>query len=137
MKLKDKLIGFVFGAAIASVATVWAVTGQNGFLDLTGSPMLMATGGSDLRLGTSDETAPGKVDILVDGAAAWSFTTGTGFVGTGTGDIGWTVNAGANTACSSTCTTPCVFGVNTASATADIVDCADATADECLCAGAS
>ena len=43
------------------------------------------------------------------------------------------VVAGANTACSSTCTGFCFFGVNTASATADIVNCADATADECLC----
>ena len=43
------------------------------------------------------------------------------------------VVAGANTACSTTCTGFCFFGVNTASATADIVDYADATADECLC----
>lgn len=43
------------------------------------------------------------------------------------------VVAGANTACSTTCTGFCFFGVNTASATADIVNCADATADECLC----
>ena len=51
------------------------------------------------------------------------------------GTIGWSVVAGANTACSATCTFACVFGVNTASATADIVDCADTTSDKCLCAG--
>jgi len=54
-----------------------------------------------------------------------------------TGTIGWSVVAGADTACSTTCTSACVFGVNTAATEADIVDCADATADECLCAGAS
>lgn len=54
-----------------------------------------------------------------------------------TTDLGWAVVAGANTACNTTCTNACVFGVNTASATADIVDCADATADKCLCAGAN
>lgn len=43
------------------------------------------------------------------------------------------VVAGANTACSTTCTGFCFFGVNTAATEADIVDCADATADECLC----
>ena len=51
--------------------------------------------------------------------------------------FGWSVVAGADTACTTTCTSACVFGVNTASLTADIVDCADATADECLCAGAN
>ena len=54
-----------------------------------------------------------------------------------TSDLGWAVVAGANTVCNTTCTSACIFGVNTASATADIVDCVDATADECLCAGAS
>jgi hypothetical protein len=43
------------------------------------------------------------------------------------------VVAGANTACSTTCTGLCMFGVNTAATEADIVNCADATADECLC----
>jgi len=51
--------------------------------------------------------------------------------------MGWSVVAGANTACTTTCTSACVFGVNTAATEADIVDCADATADECLCAGSN
>lgn len=77
--------------------------------------------------------------LEVDGVSnvAGIVTFGATLIGTGTSTIGWTVQSGANTACTTTCTTPCVFGVNTASATADIVDCADATADECLCAGAS
>jgi hypothetical protein len=52
-------------------------------------------------------------------------------------DMGWAVVAGANTACTTTCTSACIFGVNTAATEADIVNCADATADECLCAGAT
>lgn len=48
----------------------------------------------------------------------------------------WSIQSSANQACNTTCTAgACVFGVNTASATADITTCADATADECLCAG--
>jgi len=50
----------------------------------------------------------------------------------------FTVVAGANTACTTTCATTqteCLFGVNTAATEADIVNCADATADECSCMG--
>lgn len=54
-----------------------------------------------------------------------------------TSDVGWAVVAGADTACNTTCTSACVFGVNTAATEADIVACTDNTADECLCAGAS
>ena len=54
-----------------------------------------------------------------------------------TSDLGWAVVAGANTACNTTCTSACIFGVNNAATEADIVDCSDAAADECLCAGAS
>ncbi len=54
-----------------------------------------------------------------------------------TTDLGWSVQAGANAACNTTCTHACVFGVNTAATEADIVACTDATADECLCAGGS
>lgn len=93
-----------------------------------------ATGTADLNLMASD-------DVIIEtraGADVWNFDTATGtFIGSGTATIGWAVVAGANTACTTTCVTPCVFGVDTASATADIVACADATADECLCAGAS
>ncbi len=65
------------------------------------------------------------------------YTTSGTVVSSRATDIGWSVVAGADTACNTTCTFACVFGVNTGSANADIVDCADATADECLCAGAN
>ena len=54
-----------------------------------------------------------------------------------TNDLGWTVQGGANTACNTTCTSACVFGVNVQATEADITACSDATADECLCAGPS
>ena len=75
---------------------------------------------------------------VVCGAAAVESLSATGEItSSNSTTIGWTVQAGANQACTTTCTSACVFGVNTAATEADIVDCADATADECLCAGAS
>lgn len=70
-------------------------------------------------------------------ADAGAITIRSTFTSSATSDLGWAVVAGANTACNTTCTSACVFGVNTAATEADIVGCADATADECLCAGAS
>lgn len=72
--------------------------------------------------------------IIVDAGAATFRST---IVSAGTSTIGWSVVSGANTACTTTCTAACVLGVNTGAVTADFVDCADATADKCLCAGAS
>lgn len=92
------------------------------------------SGGSDItyNAGASDTHI-----FQVAGSTVFTMN-GTGeLIGAGTATLGWTVVAGANAACSTTCTTPCVFGVNTAATEADIVACSDATADECLCAGAS
>lgn len=103
-----------------------------------------ASGGGTLTrhwgLGLSDAigftsalgTAP-DASITRTGAAALS--TESTFVSTNTGSIGWSVVAGANTACNTTCTSACVFGFDAGTPT--IVDCADATADKCLCAGAN
>lgn len=55
---------------------------------------------------------------------------------TRTTDLGWTRVNGANTACNTTCTSACVFGWDTA-APGVLLACSDATADSCLCAGAS
>ena len=55
-------------------------------------------------------------------------------ISTATDDIGWTVQSAANQACNTTCTNACVVGFD---ATAGIVACTDAAADQCLCAGAS
>lgn len=52
-----------------------------------------------------------------------------------TSDIGWSVVSGANTACNTTCTSACVVGQETTSKA--FLACTDATADVCICAGAS
>ena len=54
---------------------------------------------------------------------------------TATGALGWSVQTGANTACNTTCTNACVFGQDTDTANGPIVDCTDASADRCTCAG--
>jgi hypothetical protein len=51
-------------------------------------------------------------------------------------DLGWSIVNAANQACNTTCTSACVFGFNTA-AIGVLLACTDATADSCLCAGAS
>jgi hypothetical protein len=55
-------------------------------------------------------------------------------ISTDSGDIGWTVQSAANQACNTTCTNACVVGFD---ATAGIVSCSNAVADQCLCAGSS
>lgn len=52
-----------------------------------------------------------------------------------TTDLGWSVVAGANTACNTTCTSACVVGTD--AITGGFLACTDATADSCLCAGSS
>lgn len=58
------------------------------------------------------------------------------FTSAGTATLGWTVVAAANQACTTTCTSACVVGIDTSAASALLL-CSDATADSCLCAGAS
>lgn len=53
---------------------------------------------------------------------------------------GWSVVTGASTACNTTCTSACVVGFDVGTlgvAVAHLVACTDASADECLCAGAN
>lgn len=66
----------------------------------------------------------------------WTMAPGGTFIGAGTATIGWSVQAASNQACTTTCTTPCVVGIDTLG-TGGFLDCATATADYCLCAGAS
>lgn len=55
---------------------------------------------------------------------------------TRTTDIGWVPVSAANQACNTTCTFACVTGIDTLG-TGGFLACTDATADHCLCAGAS
>lgn len=77
------------------------------------------------------DTTSGSI-TLVDNVS----TTGT-FTSSIATSIGWSVVTGANTACNTTCTNGCVFGQDTDGATKPILDCADATSDRCVCAGAN
>lgn len=70
---------------------------------------------------------------IFDSSNNIKFTTS--LIGTSTTNIGWSKQSAANQACNTTCTKACVFGQNTADFS--IVDCADATADVCICAGSS
>lgn len=54
---------------------------------------------------------------------------------TSTSDVGWTVQNAANQACTTTCTSGAGFGFDTGAGT--LVGATDATADVCLCLGAS
>lgn len=78
------------------------------------------------------KVATGMADLV----ASDDITAGDEITSTSTTDIGWSVQSGANTACNTTCTFGCVFGADTAT-DFDAVGCADATADVCICAGAS
>jgi len=79
----------------------------------------------------------GAIYASVNGSIRWTFGSAGTFVSSNiTNDIGWTPVNAANQACNTTCTTGCVFGMNTG-ALGNFVGCADATADTCICAGAS
>lgn len=99
--------------------------------------------------GSSD--MPGAIDFQTspDGSATLASVlklsnnkaavfTGT-VTSTAAADIGWNPVAAANQACNTTCATSgCVFGFNlTAGVPGTLLACTDATADVCLCAGAS
>lgn len=90
--------------------------------------------------GASFEFSINDTPEMVLNATAVNFqnnniTTSGNITSSGTTSIGWSVVAGANTACNTTCTNACVFGQNTGDMA--IVDCANATADVCVCAGAN
>lgn len=83
--------------------------------------------------------ASGEVTDDSDCTFATDTLTCTKFVGSNATNLGWTVVAGADTACNTTCTSACVFGWNLNAGNIDgtLLACTDATADACLCAGSS
>ena len=73
-------------------------------------------------------------------ASAFNVTSDGKVVSSRTTDIGWaTVDGTDNTACNDICTKACVVGFQNATGVTvtGVVGCTDATADVCLCAGAS
>lgn len=99
--------------------------------------LVLADDASDLMgLGMPSQLAKKVATGMADGVFSDDVTVGDEITSTSTTDIGWSVQSGANTACNTTCTFGCVFGADTAT-DFDAVGCADATADVCICAGAS
>ncbi len=95
-------------------------------------------GGSDITYdaGTGDTHIFSVAGVSTEVIGAGTHTiTGT-FTSSATSDLGWSVVAGANTACNTTCTSACVTGIDTLG-TGGFLGCAVATADFCLCAGPS
>jgi hypothetical protein len=89
------------------------------------------TAGADINLSSIDDITyqPGQT-------TKWTMDETGQFIGAGTASIGWSVVNVANQACNTTCTAPCVVGIDTLG-TGGFLACATATADSCICAGAS
>ena len=90
--------------------------------------------------------ATNNLDILNDTTTVLSVTSAGNLSNVGTitssatGSLGWSiVDQTDNQACTTGCTSACVFGIEnaTGSAITGIVDCAATTSDLCACAGAS
>lgn len=99
--------------------TPGATTDMPGAIDFQVSPDASATPASALKLSNTK-------------AAVFGGTV----TSSGTSDLGWTRQNSADQACNTTCVSACVFGWDTA-APGVLLACTDATADSCLCAGAS
>jgi hypothetical protein len=138
---------------VASIVGFWAclVCADVTPLDLgaairVGASNVLTLTGATLNLPStfSFSSGNGLMNFKVNGntliALAASDNSAT-FIGplidTRSSNVGWSIVTGANTACNTTCTNACVFGQDTDAATKPIVDCADATADRCTCAGSS
>lgn len=96
------------------------------------SGYLKIVGGSN-GFNVRDTTDAADNLVIVDGGAVTIRST---FRSSATADLGWSIVNAANQACNTTCTSACVFGFNTG-ALGNLLACTDATADSCVCAGAS
>ncbi len=85
--------------------------------------------GGNVGIGTSSPaqelTVAGSINISAD------------FTSDDTGDLGWSTQFSVNQACTTTCISACVMGFADRGSGHDPTTCSDATADACLCAGAS
>lgn len=113
-----------------------------------------ATNFGKLELIAGNAAGDGRIQVITKAASAINFLTANtqrlGISGTGvatfTGtvlstnatDIGWTAATGlTNATCNTQCTNACVIGMDTDGAKTTFVACNAATAENCLCAGAS
>jgi hypothetical protein len=107
----------------------------------SGVRLARSSGTLSVLLGNGSSGATLEVDNIQGFAADLNVTdnlvvTGT-IRSTATATIGWSVVLAANQACTTTCTNACVNGQDTDAVPYPIIDCADATADRCVCAGAN
>lgn len=117
-------------ARIVGGATSFAVRDST---DSSNNISISDAGALTVRAGITVDS--GNVQITTG-----ALSTGSTITSSRTSDLGWAVVDGTdNTACTSQCTSAAVFGFNlSAGATAPVlVGPSDATADICLCAGAS
>lgn len=157
----DAALAHYFGDGGTTAVQQYTVRGSTADADddstllLTGAGAIAADGSRGGYISLAGEEVAGGGDITyVAGAsdthifnvgAATALTVGTNVVGTGeitsssTGSLGWSYVTGANTACTTTCTSAAVFGVDLAAGASQpvIVGPSSATADACVCAGAS
>lgn len=106
----------------------------------SGNTGMFSGSGADDTLTFTSGGASSSIIFQANGGTKWTMDATGQLIGAGTASIGWTVvDETDNQACTTGCTTPAVFGINLAAgATAPvIVGPSDATADVCLCAGAS
>lgn len=139
----DSITRVAGGGAVGDARGGWARFIGNEAASNGGSIDLNAGNAASANINLALENASSSVIIkdttsgsLVTISDAGAITTVGTFTSSATSDLGWSVRTGANTACNTTCTSACVVGQD--SGTSNIfVGCADATADVCLCAGAS
>ncbi len=131
----------VIGGTTPAAVTGTTITANTGFVGplngIIGGVTPAAVTGTTI---TANTGFVGPLNGIIGGVtpAAGAFTTIAGnstITSSSATTIGWSLVAGANTACTTTCTNACVFGQDTA--TFAIVDCANAIADVCVCAGAN
>ena len=124
-------VGITRGGHLIMSGNEEATVGTAGWVEIKSGNI------ADTQIGLSNGSSSSLIVFRnSSGTKMWEFNDSGGMIGnSGVSSIGWTVVAGANTACTTTCTTPCIFGVNNAATEADIVSCSDNTADECLCGG--
>ena len=134
--MKNFRMGFWGGIVGALVFTISTALAVNVITDFTSGGIVPEVA---KMLANPDVATFQTGTMTVTGVSTQTGAMGFGstFIGTGTSSIGWSVQSSANQACNTTCVTPCVVGINSAILVADVVDCADATADKCVCAGAS
>lgn len=116
------------GARVYALGNEYASTGGSAGI-VTG-----AVSTAHLLLQTGHASA--NVLLQPGGTTMWTAASTGTLIGAGTSNIGWTPVAAANQACNTTCVAPCVYGIDSAAPQTWLL-CTDATADMCLCAGAS